>query len=358
MDIALSRNKRRGGGQNRSHEGKKIDTGPRASAAKCRSCDSKTRPDARYCHVCGAPLHGQSAPKRRDPVAIALYSVIVVSIAAAAVGIVFVASDKQVSPTPAASFDGPAAPSGQPVDLSTMSPRKAADRLFNRIMMAQQQGDMQAVRQFAPMALQAYDRVESLDADAHYHIGLIHAAMGDLDKVLKQAGILKQFSPNHLLGLILEHNAAEISGDGNTMAKASAAFAAVYDSEIKTGKPEYEAHGNLIEKFRAANGGDGPLAMAAIPAEKPGRGAALFAGKCAECHGPNATGSDKGPPLLHRTYEPSHHGDEAFYRAVRQGVKSHHWSFGDMPPVAGATDDEIAQIISYIRAGQAAIGIE
>jgi mono/diheme cytochrome c family protein len=352
----LSRKKRHGDGGSRSHKGKTPNSGPRATAAKCRSCGTPTPPNAKYCHVCGTPLRGESAPKRRDPVAIALYSVIAVSIAAAAAGIVFFASQNQGTPRPPTTADNPAARPGQPVDLTSMSPRQAADQLFNRIMMAQEQGNMPEVMQFAPKALQAYDLVVNLDADAHYHIGLIHAAVGDFDKVRKQVEILRQFSPNHLLGLILEHNAAVETGDENTAAKASDAFAAAYESEIMTAKPEYAAHGNMIEKFRASTAGD--PAAAASPTESQDRGATLFASKCASCHGPNATGGDKGPPLLHRTYEPSHHGDDAFYRAVRQGVKSHHWSFGDMPPVAGVTDDEIAQIISYIRAGQAAIGIE
>jgi hypothetical protein len=180
--------------------------------------------------------------------------VIVVSIAAAAVGIVFVASENQVAPPPATTFDGPAVPSGQPVDLSSMSPREAADRLFNRVMMAQEQGNIQEVMQFAPKTLQAYDLVANLDADALYHIGLIHTATGDFDNVWKQVELLKQISPNHLLGLFLEHNAAEKSGDRNTAAKASAAFAAAYDSEIKTGKPEYEAHRKSIENFRTGIG--------------------------------------------------------------------------------------------------------
>jgi len=248
----MSRNKHQGGG--RSSSGKSSNSGPRATAAKCRSCDSATPPDARYCHVCGKPLHGKPTPKRRDLGAIALYSVIAISIVAAVAGFVFFASQSKVAQPPATAVDSSAARPGQPFDLSSISPRVAADKLFNRVMMAQEQGNMQEVMQFAPKPLQAYDLVANLDADSHYHIGLIHAAMGDFGKVRKQAEILKQLSPNHLLGLFLEHNAAEESGDRNTAAKASAAFAAAYDSEIKTGKPEYEAHRKSIDNFRAGIG--------------------------------------------------------------------------------------------------------
>ena len=80
---------------------------------------------------------------------------------------------------------------------------------------------------------------------------------------------------------------------------------------------------------------------------------------CATCHGPDAAGRNgMAPPLVHVIYEPSHHGDEAFQRAAAVGVRSHHWRFGDMPPVPGLTRADVAAIISYIRALQRENGIE
>jgi len=59
-----------------------------------------------------------------------------------------------------------------------------------------------------------------------------------------------------------------------------------------------------------------------------------FEAKCAACHGVNAAGQDGvAPPLVHKIYEPSHHGDESFQRAVSMGVQAHHWRFWNMPPV-------------------------
>lgn len=87
-------------------------------------------------------------------------------------------------------------------------------------------------------------------------------------------------------------------------------------------------------------------------------GAAVFQRSCVVCHGADAAGGAGGPPLVHRIYEPSHHGDGAFVRAVRQGVRQHHWNFGDMAPVPGVSDQELAQIIAYVRELQRANGIE
>ncbi|MBC7152756.1 MAG: cytochrome c [Rhizobium sp.] len=86
-------------------------------------------------------------------------------------------------------------------------------------------------------------------------------------------------------------------------------------------------------------------------------GRVLFDANCATCHGPNASGSDHGPPLVHRIYEPSHHGDMAFLLAARQGVRAHHWRFGNMPAIDGVSEDEVVQITAYVRALQRANGI-
>ncbi|HEY5764354.1 MAG TPA: cytochrome c [Rhodocyclaceae bacterium] len=93
----------------------------------------------------------------------------------------------------------------------------------------------------------------------------------------------------------------------------------------------------------------------------PSAGKALFASHCAVCHGADLRGSDRGekrgPPLLHKIYEPSHHSDAAFQMAVRDGTRSHHWNFGDMPPVPGVTPDDVAHITAYVRAEQRRAGI-
>lgn len=80
---------------------------------------------------------------------------------------------------------------------------------------------------------------------------------------------------------------------------------------------------------------------------------------CAQCHGPNAVGQDGvAPPLIHKIYEPSHHADESFQRAVAQGVQAHHWTFGNMPPVQGLSRADVALIIAYVRELQQANGIQ
>lgn len=85
-----------------------------------------------------------------------------------------------------------------------------------------------------------------------------------------------------------------------------------------------------------------------VPAEHR-EGAALFASTCAQCHGEAALGTDQGPPLVHVVYEPGHHADAAFQLAVVRGVRAHHWGFGDMPPVPGVTQEQVDEIVGYVR---------
>lgn len=87
-------------------------------------------------------------------------------------------------------------------------------------------------------------------------------------------------------------------------------------------------------------------------------GESIFAQICAACHGEAAVGRDGiGPPLVHRIYEPSHHADEAFQIAVVQGVRAHHWTFGNMPRIEGLTRADVAAVIAYVRTLQRANGI-
>jgi mono/diheme cytochrome c family protein len=86
-------------------------------------------------------------------------------------------------------------------------------------------------------------------------------------------------------------------------------------------------------------------------------GKTAFDAACAACHGPNAAGTNKGPPFVHDIYNPGHHSDEAFFLAAKNGVKQHHWPYGDMPPQPQVTLDQVAAIVRYVRELQLANGI-
>jgi mono/diheme cytochrome c family protein len=93
-----------------------------------------------------------------------------------------------------------------------------------------------------------------------------------------------------------------------------------------------------------------------VPAEFQA-GEAKFNANCSACHGQRAAGTDHGPPLVHKIYEPNHHGDAAFQLAAANGVRAHHWEFGNMPKVESVTPADVEQIIRYIRWLQRQAGI-
>jgi cytochrome c1 len=101
---------------------------------------------------------------------------------------------------------------------------------------------------------------------------------------------------------------------------------------------------------------EGDVAGPATPAELS-KGEALYKADCAACHGQEAMGTDHGPPLVHPIYQPDHHSDASFYLAIRNGARSHHWMFGNMPPVQGVTDEDATRIVAYIRWLQHTAGI-
>ena len=59
---------------------------------------------------------------------------------------------------------------------------------------------------------------------------------------------------------------------------------------------------------------------ATVPVElQPGE--SKFQAHCSACRGPQGTGTQQGPPLVHKIYEPNHHGDAAFQRAAAPASK-------------------------------------
>jgi mono/diheme cytochrome c family protein len=116
----------------------------------------------------------------------------------------------------------------------------------------------------------------------------------------------------------------------------------------------------MVVAVPACSQGDAPATSAAntvtVPAELQA-GEAKFKANCAVCHGQAGVGTSQGPPLVHKIYEPNHHGDAAFQRAAANGVRAHHWEFGNMPKIDSVTPEDVDQIIPYVRWLQKQAGI-
>ena len=119
-------------------------------------------------------------------------------------------------------------------------------------------------------------------------------------------------------------------------------------------------HSMTPPDLSAVEEGD-PIVEVTLPSELSQTaelGKRVFDTSCAACHGANAAGQNGvAPPLVHKIYEPSHHSDAAFLLAAKNGVRAHHWNFGNMPPVEGLTDADVKMVAAYVRELQRANGI-
>ncbi len=111
----------------------------------------------------------------------------------------------------------------------------------------------------------------------------------------------------------------------------------------------------------AVSGNGAPIAQVVVPMLPANirQGQTLFDENCASCHGKNAAGQEGiAPPLINKIYRNAMHGDGAFLIAAREGVRAHHWQFGNMPPIEGVSAKDIDKIVAYIRTLQVANGIK
>ncbi len=156
--------------------------------------------------------------------------------------------DRQLSVAPSATSTPSTASA---TTNSALTPVEAAEQLFNHVMAASERGDTEETQRFAPLALEAYGQLATLDNDAHYHVGLIHVTMGDAESAQAELDAIRGSVSNHLLGIMLEHAIAEAKGDDDGVAAAYARFVSAYNTELLTDRDEYRGHRNGIDGFRA-----------------------------------------------------------------------------------------------------------
>ena len=214
----------------------------------CPGCGHKAPTGARFCNQCGTAMGG--SPPRADSsenkvawwMAGALLLGLVLVIAYPVYG-----PGRRAAPPPVAA--GPVAgPAG--VDLSSMTPREAADRLFNRVMTAVSANDATEVTSFMPMAIRAFELAEPLDTDGKFHLVLLRLTGQFNTEALEGAEEILSEQPNHLLGLAMAGDASLALGDS---VSARAFYARWLDSfESETGKDllEYRDHAPMFPEMQ------------------------------------------------------------------------------------------------------------
>jgi tetratricopeptide (TPR) repeat protein len=171
--------------------------------------------------------------------------------------LIVVVGVNMVQPGQTAPAANPAAPfagtgTGTPPDLSSMTPREAADRLFDRVMRSVSAGDSASAQAFLPMAIAAYDRAQPLDNDGLFHLSMLNRTAHNLDAALANAEQILAAEPNHLLGL---SEAAEAAIELGRLDEAEGYYRRLLDAyaqESSRALPEYQGHANLLESSRSA----------------------------------------------------------------------------------------------------------
>ncbi len=231
------------------------ECGAPLKGAMCRECQASLVAGASFCNNCGTATgrrRARGASTNMLPWMLAGASVLVLLVVLALPALrnnEEPRADDRVPIDQVAEVAG-GSTSGTPPPL-TGTPREQADRLFNRVMTEKESGDTAQARFFVPMAVQAYERAGDLDADAHYHVSLLHSIGENHEASLASAERILSTSPNHLLALSAAAQSARASADTATARRYYQRFVSAYDAEIKTAKPEYQDHGKSLPELYA-----------------------------------------------------------------------------------------------------------
>ena len=140
---------------------------------------------------------------------------------------------------------------GAPPDLTTMTPREAADILFNRVMRSVAANDDADVQFSLPMAIGAHVRAEPLDTDGKFHFVLLQLTGQFNTEALEGAEEILSEHPNHLLGLAMAGDASLALGDSASAGAYYRRWLDAYDSETEKDLLEYRDHSPMFPEMQA-----------------------------------------------------------------------------------------------------------
>lgn len=233
----------------------------------CTACGNEIPGGGRFCNQCGIPtaaaavaaaLPKQAAEKALPapaPRPTSTLPWVIAGLAVLALVIILLMPEPEPAtpsaPTAAAGDTPPAGGASQfgdasSVDLSAMTPRERADRLFNRVMQNISAGDTTQARFFMPMALSAYADVPDLDSDGHYHVAVLNLAGGDPSAARARADSILAQVPTHLFGLFTAAQAEQALGNAEAARELYGRFQEAFAAESALARSEYTEHAAVM----------------------------------------------------------------------------------------------------------------
>lgn len=223
----------------------------------CARCETVVAAGSRYCHNCGAAVISAALAGATAPVTpSSRIPWIIGGTATAALLVLVIAQQLNTNASPetastSQSEEGPTAVMRAP-DISQMTPRERASRLFDRIMRLNEEGKRDSVALFATMAIPAFQSLEPLDAHMRYDLGRVAAVAGMLDLAEAQADTILEAQPQHLLGLILAAQVEQQRGNNVEVRRLNSRLIAAEAGERAKGLEEYTLHDADIRTAVAA----------------------------------------------------------------------------------------------------------
>ncbi len=216
---------------------------------ECASCGHQPPAGARFCNQCGNSMSGSPTRTGGSGNQVAWWMA-----GTLLLGLILVIAypvygpARPAAPPPVAV--GPVAgPAG--VDLSSMTPREAADRLFNRVMTAVSSNDSTEASTFLPMAIAAFELAEPLDTDGKFHVVLLRLTGEFNEEALAGAEEILSEQPNHLLGLAMAGDASLALGDSTSARGYYQRWLDSYESETTKDLLEYRDHAPMFPEMQA-----------------------------------------------------------------------------------------------------------
>lgn len=235
--------------------------GKGVGGSKCPKCGNTPEPGAEFCNMCGtgiaaAPGHaGAGGSGRPAGVGAGDSSKVAWWIAGALLtGIILMVVWPVIRGENSAALPQPQRPqNAASIDLNSMTPRQAADALFDRVMRAAAAGDAGEFEQFLPMAIAAHERAQPLDADGKYHLATLLFQGSSFAESLAVVEEVLADDSNHLLALSAAGRAAAEMGDSAAARTYYTHMLEVWNGELARDLPEYQAHeGERAEIEQAA----------------------------------------------------------------------------------------------------------